>query len=97
LFLQEEECHEKEGWLIPGTLDKIRDILVKNTLSYLESIKEDQSNKKDSETSLTIPWEQHQDVKSYLDLLQGDDDDIQTYDIFGNDSDDDEIITTEIK
>lgn len=101
---QEEECHEKEGWLIPGTLDKIRDILVTHTLSYIESINKDQPDEKDNEAaSSAIPWDHHQDVKSYLDLLEGNDDDLfETYDIFGNDSDDDddddsEIVTTEIK
>lgn len=94
LFVQEEECHEKEGWVVPGSLDKIRDILVKHTLSFVENIKKDQqSSEKDSD----IPWEQHEEVKSFLEMLEGDDD-VETYDVFGNDSDDDDdVITTQIE
>lgn len=89
-FLQETECQDKEGWCLPGTIDKIRDIMVQHTINLVEKIKKQQEEEGDDsqDDAGVIQWDGHEEVKGFLEMLEGDDD-IETYDIFDEDSDND--------
>lgn len=83
---QEDECHERDGWFLPGTNDQLRAILYQRTTDLAERLKQEQSGEgRDSPVSqlqLTgEEWGGHEGVQNYLQMLQ-EDDDIEAYDIF---------------
>ncbi|XP_032220097.2 general transcription factor 3C polypeptide 5 [Nematostella vectensis] len=108
---QETECLEREGWCLPGTLDKIRDILVEKTVQIAaqstdddsSSMAEDQASPWGKDTGQASPWEGTEsnpwgegqgelwggntEVKSFFEMLEGDDD-VDAYEIFGDEDGD---------
>lgn len=84
--LQEEECHERDGWCLPGTSDQIRSILYQRTTELAERLKQEQlgDGTEASASQLELigeEWAGHEGVQNYLQMLEQDDD-IEAYDIF---------------
>lgn len=88
-MLQEMECHDRDGWCLPGTHDKIRKILVKRTLELIEKRKLEQEKEETSSTSACGEntetwagemWAGFDDTTSFLEMLQNDDG-VEAYDI----------------
>ena len=85
---QENYCHERDGWCVPGTSDKIREILYQRTSALAERLRKQaeeraEESSSQSPTPLTEPdlWGGHEGVQSFLEMLEQDDD-IEAYDIF---------------
>jgi hypothetical protein len=64
--------------------------LVQHTFKIVQKAKEQQEEEEetDGQDTAYIQWGEHEEVKSFLEMLEGDDD-IETYDIFDEDSDND--------
>lgn len=78
---------------MPGTCDKIREILYQRTSALAERLKQQPGEGEEQplpQLSLTgDQWGSHEGVQSYLEMLQQDDD-IEAYDIFDDFLEDDE-------
>ena len=71
---------------MPGTGDEIRAILYQRTADLAERLKQQQSREGVEQGTSQTPlaedqWGGHEEVQSYLEMLQQDDD-IEAYDIF---------------
>lgn len=86
---QENHCHERDGWCLPGTSDKIREILYQRTTALAERLKKQEGEGTEvlspqSLSSLSGDpdlWGGHEGVQNFLEMLEQDDD-IEAYDIF---------------
>lgn len=83
---QEDECHERDGWCLPGTNDQLRAILYQRTNELAERLKQEQSEEGRespvSQLQLTgEEWGGHESVQTYLQMLEQDDD-IEAYEIY---------------
>ena len=91
-IFQEEECHDRDGWCIPGTHDKIRDILVERTIAVMERLKATAPAVGEitaSGQSMEGVWGAEEGLPNFLELLENDDN-VEGYDIFGDGDDESE-------